>query len=99
MNYTFDDIAAFKVGDVAFECESGTNLRFSVETEPVVTNDGYEGRRQVAFVGKNTVTGETIQYRLTDGLMHYGPRLYREAQYVTVRGGEITYDLVGEPKK
>lgn len=99
MNYTFDDIAAFKVGDVAFECIYGANIKFRVMSKPVVTNDGYEGRRQVSFDAVNAVNGDPIMYRLTDGLMHYGPRLYPEPQYVTIRGGEITYDLVGEPKK
>ena len=95
MSKTFDQLAALRPGDVFYECESGMNIRARVTTLPLVGDDGYEGRRVLRWEAENTESGEPISYMLTEGLDHYGPRIYDAPQYARAKGGEWEYPLVG----
>lgn len=94
MSMTFDEIASLKVGDVLFECQYGANISARVVIEPVA-GTGYEGRRTLAWKAENTEDGTPIDYGLTEGLEHYGPRIYSEPQYAVFRDGKATFPLVG----
>ena len=96
---TFDDICKLKVGDVFYECESGMNLRARVTFAPEVTtttfNDETKERRQVNFIAVNTETDQPISYLVTEGLEHYGARLYDQPQYGYVKDNAWHTPLLG----
>lgn len=94
MGLRFEDVKALKIGDVVYECEGGNNLRARVETE-VVEGKGYEDRRTLSFKAVNTENNASIDYLLTEGLTHYGPRLYDQPQYGYFKDGEFVMPLVG----
>ena len=90
--------ADFTVGDTIYECQSGLNIKVEVTSRPeyvLETSFGTE-RKYWTWSGKNVYSGEAIAYALTEGLEHYGPRLYSEPQYVTVTGGEVAYRFIGD---
>jgi hypothetical protein len=93
MNYV--KLEEMKVGRLFYECQSGMNL------EAVVVRDAekigeFEGRAQWAWAARNTQTGGLIEYLSTVGLGAYGPKIYDEPQYVSVRDGVIAFSLLGE---
>ena len=96
MSIRDDEIPSLKIGDIIYECQYGMNLEAEVLSAPV-ERDGNEGRRYWSWTAKNTQTGEIISFGLTEGLSHYGPRLYREPQYARFHNGELDFPLVGAP--
>lgn len=88
------EIPTLKVGDVFYECEAGINIEARV-TEAPVESIGFEDRKQWRWKAVNTQNGKEIDYLLTEGLSHYGPRLYRSPQYCGWVGGEIVFPLLG----
>ena len=92
-NINAEKIASFSIGDVFYECEAGFNIEARVTSVPVETD--FDGKRQFSWAAENTQTGENIDYLWTDGLSHYGPRLYPHPQYTRVAAGKIEYPLVG----
>jgi hypothetical protein len=93
----FDKLAQMKPGDVFFECEYGTNIRARVLSAPVASNDGVDGRRVLRWEAENTENGEAISYMLTEGLDHYGPRIYDVPQYGRMQNGVWVTPLLGTP--
>jgi hypothetical protein len=91
----FDKLAQMKVGDVFYECEMGLNIEARVTSLPVASNDNSEGRRVLRWNAVNTQNGEPIAYLLTEGLDHYGPRIYDQPQYGGMRNGEFVFPLLG----
>lgn len=95
-----DEIPNLKVGDVIYECEYATNIEVRLLTAPVEAGKSYEGRRQWQWKAENTQNGQVIDYLLTEGLSHYGPRLYRQPEYVRFLGsGRISIPLIGGPDR
>ena len=91
----FDKLAQMKVGDVFYECEYGANIRARVTTAPVIDTTSWEGKRQLRWEAENTESGEPISYLLTEGLDHYGPRIYDEPQYGYIKDGKWVTPFVG----
>lgn len=89
-----EEIMSLSVGDVFYECEGGMNLESRVTEAPVETK-GYEGRKKWTWKAVNTQNGGEINYLLTEGLSHYGPRLYRQPQYCRFINGEMDFPLLG----
>ncbi len=87
--------ADLKVGDVFYECEGGFNVEARVIEAPSQLPDAYDGRTQWQWKAVNTQTGVEIEYRLTEGLEHYGPRIYSAPQYARFDNGEMTFPLYG----
>ena len=92
------EIMSLAVGDIIYECEMGMNLEARVTTAPI-EEEGFEGRKKWSWTAKNTQNGQEINYLITEGMSHYGPRLYREPQYCGFANGEITFPLVGAQEK
>ena len=67
-----------KVGDVFYECAAGYNLEMNV-VDPIV----YENE-QWKWVAED-VDRNRVNYLITDGYEHYGPRIYKEPQYIDIR--------------
>ena len=88
------EIPSLKVGDIFYECGGGMNLEARV-TEAPVEQEGHGGRRQWRWKAINTQNGQEIDYLLTEGLSHYGPRLYRGPQYCRVKNGDMQFPLIG----
>ncbi len=97
MSIQDEEISSLKPGDVVYECERGMNLEVRIETAPTESADS-DGRRKWQWMATNTQNGERIYYLLTEGLSHYGPRLYREPQYARIKDGEMTFPLLGAPE-
>lgn len=95
-DYDFDTLQTLKPGDVIFECEMGMNIKARVLNTPLLDAEGYEGKRRLTWAAENTEDGSPISYMVTEGLMHYGPHLYREPQYGRLVDGVWTTKLVGE---
>lgn len=97
MTIATDEIEAFKIGDVFYECEAGVNIEARVTSKPIV-GEGHEGRKTLSWEAVNTQNDEPISYFLTDGLGHYGPRIYRQPQYGRIVDGVWVTSLYPEPK-
>lgn len=82
MSYSFDEVCKFKKGESYWENCQGGCIRFTLKTDPVVNNDPAVGD-QVSFIGV-TAEGEEINYLLTKGLEHYGPRISDHKEYYTL---------------
>jgi hypothetical protein len=91
----FDKLAAMQPGDIFYECEMGMNIRARVLTAPTVTGDEVNGKRILRWEAENTETREPISYMLTEGLDHYGPRIYDQPQYARWNGDRLEFPLVG----
>lgn len=90
-----DEVPALAMGDVFYECEAGFNIEARVLTAPVEDEKKVDGLRSWTWEAENTQDGSKINYRLTERLSHYGPRLYRSPQYATFKDGELSFKLVG----
>jgi hypothetical protein len=89
------EVRNLKIGDIVYECQYGTNIRTEIKTTPE-ESVGVDEKPAWKWTAVNTVTGETINYMLTEGLGHYGPRLYNVPMYATIREGEKPYfELLG----
>jgi len=95
-----DEIANLEIGDVIYECEGFTNIEVRITSKPVASiSEPLEGRTQWRWTAENTQNGKSIDYLLTEGLSHYGPRLYRQPAYVTIgKDGEWKFELYGAPE-
>jgi len=96
MQYDFEALQALCVEQEFYECEMGVNIKARVITAPVLSFDKGLGKHQLRWEAVNAVNLTPISYLVTKGMMHYGPFIYTEPQYIKVRGGELTYDLLGE---
>lgn len=92
-----DEVKDLKVGDIIYECEYGTNIEVRVLSTPgrSQATEHLDYRTQWSWKAENTQTGEVIDYLLTEGLSHYGPRLYRQPQYARVVDGAWSYPRLG----
>lgn len=95
MSIRDSEIQNFKIGDVFYECEMGMNIEARVTSEPVATFSEGLDKRQWTWTAENTQNGKQINYLLTEGMSHYGPRLYRMPQYCRMVNGEMTFPLLG----
>lgn len=85
MSLSFKEIADLEVGDVLVESSQYGDIYFKVASEPVVEYVSGLDRSQVSFDGVSLKSGDTINYLLTEGLEHYGPRIYREPAYMSAK--------------
>lgn len=92
------EIKNLAVGEVFYECEMFMNVEARVTEAPTPAGE-MEGRQQWRWKAVNTQNGKEIDYLLTEGFSHYGPRLYRKPQYVRFVNGEISVPLVGADTK
>jgi hypothetical protein len=88
------EVKNLAVGDIFYECEMFMNVEARVTEAPVPAGE-MDGRQQWRWKAENTQTGQSISYLLTEGLSHYGPRLYRTPQYARVVDGKPVFSLVG----
>lgn len=65
------------VGDVFYECASGINFKMIVRTKPEFDN----GKWSWTAIGSD---GNIIDYLITEGFEHYGPKIYSQPQYVEI---------------
>lgn len=73
-NLTIEDI---KIGDIHYEFDYGFGIKCEVLTTPIRNND-----KQWTWLSKNVNTGEEIEYLVTEGFEHYGPKLYNYEAYI-----------------
>ena len=89
MSYKFEDICKFQEGETYYECQSWIgNLMFTLKNDPIIEGD------KVRFIGI-TEDGKEIEYLMTKGFEHYGPRIYDSPQYITI---EEIRKIAGETK-
>jgi hypothetical protein len=92
MKMNFENIhpSAISAGDIFYECEMGLNMKVEAITTPKEVAEGeWEWR------GENVYTGVPIQYRWSEKLSHYSPRLYALPQYFTIKDGVPVFEIVG----
>lgn len=94
MSIRDSEISSLAIGDIIYECEMGMNIEARVTSSPTETTTD-DGKRQWRWTAENTQNGKVINYLLTEGMSHYGPRLYRMPQYCKFVDGEITFPLMG----
>lgn len=70
-------IENIKIGDIHYEFDYGFGIKCEVLTLPVRNDDG-----QWEWKSKNLNTGEKIDYLITEGFEHYGPKLYDYKAYI-----------------
>ena len=77
----FEDIVRLHPGEIIYEEVCGQYKRIKVTSLPVRDFNISMGQRrytQVRFEGKNLDKKWTPTFLVTEGLEHYGPKLYRE---------------------
>ena len=85
INYGFEFAKALKVGDTFYECEYGINMKFVVNSIPNVSINKVADKDRVHVSWTSTkLDGTIIKHSITEGLGHYGPRIYAEPQYITM---------------
>jgi hypothetical protein len=94
MSYSFDEVLAFEVGKIYYECEMGLNIEARVASVPVLGKDR-DGRRQASWTAVNTQNNQPIISMTIEGLMHYGPRMYSSPQFFTMVDGKCVFPLLG----
>lgn len=72
-NVIVEDI---KVGDIHYEYDLGVGIKVEVIEPPAQNEYGYW-----AWKSKQVSTGRIIEYGITPGLAHYGPKLYDYEAY------------------
>jgi hypothetical protein len=77
------------VGDTFYECEMGMNMKLSVKTDPTSKMiDIGDGKQRMQWSWTATdIRDQVINYCWTEGLSHYGPRLYSKPQYIHIENG------------
>ncbi|MDW9528115.1 hypothetical protein GOB39_00540 [Sinorhizobium meliloti] len=88
------EIKNLAVGEVFYECEMFMNVEARVTEAPTPAGE-MEGRPQWRWKAVNTQNGKEIDYLLTEGFSHYGPRLYRRPQYARLVDGKPEFPLLG----
>ena len=89
---TIEEIKALEVGDIIYECDMGYNAEVEILSVPTTGLDS----NAYDWEGKNTQSGRIINFRVTEGFGHYGPKLYREPQYAYIEAGkEPEFRLTG----
>lgn len=74
----FKDAVGLKKGEEFVEVGYGDIVAMVVETEPTVEQNGEHV--QVKWEAKEHVSGRDVNYLMTEGLEHYGPKIYRKAK-------------------
>ena len=69
-------IENIKIGDIHYEFDYRFGIKCEVLTLPIRSSDG-----QWKWKSKNLFTGKEIDYLITEGLEHYGPKLYDYEAY------------------
>lgn len=69
-------IENIKIGDIHYEFDYGFGIKSVVLTTPVRNNEN-----QWTWTSKNVYTGEEIEYLVTEGFEHYGPKIYDYEAY------------------
>jgi hypothetical protein len=69
-----DDPMELKLNDVFFECQYGINLQMKVIKDPTFDGDRWQWRAVDS-------DGNEVDYLITKGLEHYGPRIYWQPAY------------------
>lgn len=71
------------LGTIFYEYAYGISVAYEV-TEEVKTSSYYDlarTREQWIWKAKDVETGEEIEFLVTEGLEHYGPKIYKEPSY------------------
>lgn len=74
MSLSFDQIKTLKVGDSFYDCGYGKSINFIVTESPIIGN-GVDGHATLSWKGINA-EGVIIDFLITQGLEHYGPKIY-----------------------
>lgn len=69
-------IENIKIGDIHYEFDYGFGTKCEVLTLPIRSSNG-----KWEWKSKNLITGEEIDYLVTEGFEHYGPKLYDYEAY------------------
>lgn len=87
MSYGFKDVIDFKVGDVFYESDYCGTVKLQVSTLPSVEEVDIfdEKHRQVSFKATMIEGGKEVEFLMTEGLEHYGPKLYDHPAYVNLK--------------
>lgn len=80
-----------QVGDIVYSCPQGQNIEIVITTAPYVDGE-FDGRPKWRWQAKLR-SGEIVGYLLTEGLEHYGPRIYRGPQYVSLKDGAWHFEI------
>lgn len=98
MSIRDSEVNDFEIGDIIYECQYGYNIETKVVSKPV-ESVGVDEKPAWTWDAVNTQNGEKIEYMLTEGFSHYGPRLYRQPQYARFTGdGGFKFELEGALK-
>ncbi len=83
MTYTKGNIIVedIKVGDVHYEFEYGMGIKCKVLTLPQFTINS-DGEKYWKWTSENLLTGNVINYGVTENYAHYAPNLYDHEAYI-----------------
>ena len=77
------DYKNLKIGDTFWECGYRTNVEYTVTDPPKVDTVYFEDREVNQWAWKAISTdGNEIDFLITEGFEHYGPKLYYYQAYM-----------------
>lgn len=84
-----------KLGDKFYECEYGVNMEFEVVEAPVSEQTEIldTTHLQWRWKGKRK-DGEIVEFLLTEGYGHYGPKIYSSPMYLKRVNNELVYEVI-----
>lgn len=81
MRLSYNDMKSMKVGEVYYESSQYNNTKFILIEKP---KEIVGEMTQLVF--KGSVEGrEDVNFLVTKGLEHYGPKIYKQPAYVGVQ--------------
>ncbi len=74
------DLKDVKKGQILWECQSGFNIRVEAQEDARKKDNGWACNMKLSRNG-----GEILEYYWVQEYAHYGPRLYKEPQYIPLK--------------
>lgn len=81
MSLTYEELKNMKIGEVYYESSQYANIKFTVKSKPIEKQN--KDLTQLTWIG-SVKDQEDIDYLITKGLEHYGPKIYKFPAYVGV---------------
>ena len=81
LRLNYEDMKNMEVGEVYYESSQYSNIKFTLIEKPV---EIIGEMTQLIFKG-SVIGREDINFLVTKGLEHYGPKIYKQPAYVGVQ--------------
>lgn len=75
-SYSYKDIKDFEPGKIVWDSSQYGNIELRILEKPVETYSENLKANQLKWICEALPSGEKLDYLITEGAEHYGPKLY-----------------------